>query len=106
MKYVKDFDILGVKTAQIPCIELQGVPNTATKGVVGLLGIDITSPKYELYKCVKVEGNIYTWLLVSVGGNGDCKLPDVTNNDNGKFLTVVNGEWVATEIPNAEEVSV
>lgn len=32
-------------------------------------------------------------------------LPDVTAEDNDKFLKVVNGEWTAVAIPPAEGVS-
>ena len=33
------------------------------------------------------------------------KIPSVTTQDNGKFLRVVNGKWVAASVPNAEEAS-
>ena len=61
MKYVRHFDILGIDTAQIPCIELHGKPNAATKGAVGVLGIDVDSPSREMYVCVGVNGAIHTW---------------------------------------------
>lgn len=32
-------------------------------------------------------------------------LPKVTVSDEGKFLRVSNGEWVAEDIPKAEEAS-
>lgn len=32
-------------------------------------------------------------------------IPDVTAEDNGKFLRVVNGAWAASTVPNAEEAS-
>ena len=35
-------------------------------------------------------------------GNG---VPDVTTNDNGKILQVVDGVWTAVELPNGDEVS-
>lgn len=31
--------------------------------------------------------------------------PEVTTEDNGKFLRVVNGTWSAATVRNAEEVS-
>lgn len=67
MHYVKQFNINGVDTKQVACIELQGKPNAATEGAVGLLGVDILSPLHEVYKCVAVNGSIYTWELLSSG---------------------------------------
>lgn len=68
--FVKKFDINGVKTKQVACIELHGKPNAATKGAVGVLGIDVDSPAHELYKCVAVNGSLYTWELCASGGGG------------------------------------
>lgn len=67
MHYVKQFNINGVDTKQVACIELQGKPNAATEGQVGVLGVDITSPTHDVYKCVAVKGSIYTWELLSSG---------------------------------------
>ena len=67
MKYVKHFSINGINTKQIACIELNGRPNAATEGAVGVLGIDVTSPTHDVYKCVAVNGSIYTWELLSAG---------------------------------------
>ena len=67
MHYVKQFSINGVDTKQVACIELQGKPNAATEGYVGVLGIDMISPLHEVYKCVAVNGSIFTWELLSSG---------------------------------------
>ena len=67
MHYVKHFNINGVDTRQTACIELRGKPNAATEGWIGVLGIDTTSPTHEVYKCVAVNGSIYTWELLSSG---------------------------------------
>ena len=67
MHYVKQFNINGVATKQVACIELQGKPNAATEGSLGVLGIDITSPSHDVYKCVAVNGATYTWELLSSG---------------------------------------
>ena len=67
MHYVKQFDINGVATRQVACIELHGKPNAATEGAVGVLGIDMDSPLHDVYKCVAVNGSIYTWELLSSG---------------------------------------
>lgn len=67
MHYVKHFQINGVDTKQIACIELQGAPNAATEGAVGVLGMDMTSPTHDVYRCVAVNGSVYTWELLSAG---------------------------------------
>ena len=67
MHYVKQFHINGVDTRQVACIELHGVPNAATEGCIGALGVDVDSPTHEVYKCVAVNGSIYTWELLSSG---------------------------------------
>ena len=67
MDYVKQFHINGVDTRQVACIELHGKPNAATEGGLGVLGIDVDSPTHEVYKCVAVNGAIYTWELLSSG---------------------------------------
>ena len=72
MVYVKYFDILGINTAQIPCIELQGAPTTATEGAVGLLGMDMLSEGKDIYVCTAVNGAIYTWQSLRDGKDGSC----------------------------------
>lgn len=67
MHYVKQFDINGVATKQVACIELHGKPNAATEGCVGVLGIDMDSPTHDVYKCSAVNGGVYTWELLSSG---------------------------------------
>lgn len=67
MHYVKQFNINGVATKQVACIELHGKPNAATEGCVGVLGVDVDSPTHDVYKCVAVNGSIYTWELLSSG---------------------------------------
>lgn len=67
MHYVKHFNINGVATKQVACIELQGAPNAATEGAVGVLGMDMLSPTHEVYRCVAVNGSVYTWELLSAG---------------------------------------
>jgi hypothetical protein len=67
MHYVKHFNINGVDTKQVACIELHGKPNAATEGALGILGIDVDSSSHDVYKCVAVNGSIYTWELLSSG---------------------------------------
>lgn len=94
MHYVKHFNFNGVNTKQIACIELQGVPNTATEGAVGVLGIDMTSPTKDVYKCVAVNGSLYTWELLSMP----------TDSELSKESTrPVQNKVVTTEIESIKE---
>jgi hypothetical protein len=92
MDYVKSFDVLGIETAQVACIELQGAPNAATVGAVGLLGIDVTSENYELYKCVKVNGSVYTWEQVTRGQDGVSIVKAEINGNGELVITLSNGK--------------
>ena len=38
--------------------------------------------------------------------NGDNRVPEATAADNGKFLRVKDGRWVAQEVPSANGVSI
>jgi hypothetical protein len=78
MHYVKHFDINGIDTRQVACIELHGSPNAATVGAVGLLGMNVDSPSHEIYKCVAVNGSIYTWELLVEDGVGITNITSVT----------------------------
>lgn len=94
LSYVKFFDVLGVETAQIPCIELQGAPTAATEGVVGLLGMDVTSETYELYKCVKVEGSVYTWKSITRGEDGTSLTNAEVDINGDLILSLSNGTTI------------
>lgn len=67
MKYAKKYRFGGVDSTLTACVEVQGKPTTTTEGEVGLLTIDVSSPTHEVYKCVAVNGAIYTWELLSSG---------------------------------------
>jgi hypothetical protein len=89
MRYVKQLDINGVEARQTACIELHGAPNAATAGAVGVLGIDVDSPTHEMYKCVAVNGGIYTWeICVSGGAVGSIQLVD---DGKGNFTIQASG---------------
>lgn len=45
------------------------------------------------------------WIDIDEEGNSENGLPEVSTQDNGKFLKVVNGAWAAVSVPNAEEAS-
>ena len=88
MHYVKCFDILGIETAQVPCIELQGVPNTATEGAVGLLGMNMLSADHEIYVCIGVSGNIYTWIPLK--GESGTAITSAVVNDAGELIILLS----------------
>lgn len=80
MRYVKCLNINGVDARQVACIELHGAPNAATEGAVGVLGIDVDSPTHDLYRCVAVNGSIYTWKPCGAEGSSGYELPVPTLN--------------------------
>lgn len=94
MHYVKLFNINGVDTKQVACIELQGVPNAATEGAVGVLGMDMTSPTHEVYRCVAVNGSVYTWELLSAGMSIICA------TISGEGAITQDFEYADLKIPN------
>ena len=103
MVYVKHFDILGIDTAQIPCIELQGVPNTATVGAVGLLGMDVTSEGKEIYVCTGVNGAIYTWKCLKDGKDGVCVVKSEINGNGELILTLSDGNTLNAGVAKGEK---
>ena len=123
MDYVQHYTINGITSKQVACIELQGKPNAATVGAVGLLGIDTSSPLHEVYKCVAVNGSIYTWELLSSGmstltssitGNGESpvqvprntlKIPSGYMVKNGDLIIDVDGYLYQVESLGADAVS-
>lgn len=94
MHYVKYFNINGVDTKQVACIELHGKPNAATEGAVGVLGMDMDSPLHEVYKCVAVNGSIYTWELLSNG------LSIISANISGSGLVSAQFPYSNLRIPD------
>lgn len=94
MHYVKHFNINGVDTKQVACIELQGAPNAATEGAVGVLGMDMTSPTHDVYRCVAVNGSVYTWELLSAG------MSIISSNISGQGGETNSFPYSTLRIPN------
>ena len=109
MNYVKQFDILGVDSRQTSCIELHGAPNAATEGAVGVLGIDVTSPTREVYKCVAVNGGVYTWMPITtipVVKDGEDGFSFISAVESRSGLSVVTFPFYQLNIPGGYVVKV
>jgi hypothetical protein len=51
----------------------------------------------------KEDGKTQVLIDGQPGGGGDVsQLPVVDISDDGKFLCVINGEWLATTVPSAK----
>ena len=100
MHYVKHFNINNVDTRQVACIELQGKPNSATEGSVGVLGVDMTSPSHDVYKCVAVNGSIYTWELLSSG------MSIISSTTTGEGTAIKSFPYDSLRFPNLYIVKV
>ena len=103
MHYVNQFNINGVRTRQTACIELRGKPNAATQGAVGVLGIDISSPTHDIYKCVAVNGSIFTWELLS-SGSGDLS-NYYTKSEINALLENIQAGGKPIEVATEEEIN-
>ena len=103
MVYVKHFDILGIDTAQIPCIELQGPPTTATEGAVGLLGMDVLSGGDEIYVCTAKNGAIYTWKPLKDGKDGVCVRKAEINSEDQLIITLSDGTTLNAGVVKGEK---
>lgn len=107
--FVNDMDLFGNRIKQIPCIVGEGSPTESTYGAVGMLYMDSSSGNGEMYKCVKVEDNKYTWeKLVSEDSGENLDYNTATNKPsiNGVELT---GNKTTEELgignPTDEQVS-
>ena len=102
MHFVKLFSINGIDTKQVACIELQGVPNAATEGAVGVLGMDMTSPTHDIYKCVAKNGSVYTWELLSSGSGGNADVSALTRRVSTLESQVSQLSYVPQKVSNLE----
>ena len=81
MNFIKSLELLGVEATQIPCIELHGVPTPSTEGAIGLLGMNVDSPDYTIYKCVFSEGGVYVWREICPAAQFDWNQTDPNQKD-------------------------
>ena len=107
-----------------------GSPGNAHEGALGQLYMDIDTG--TMYKCTAISGGVYTWDKLENGTGGGTTvsmvskdygydmnlvqegaiesyplslLPEVTAENNGSFLRVVDGKWAVASIANAEGAS-
>lgn len=59
-----------IKKMQLPCVLIEGVPGKNTVGWVGLFAMNTLSASGDLYKCVKAESGVYTWVAFGDGSGG------------------------------------
>ena len=59
--FVNDMNLFGNHIKQIPCIVGEGIPTSSTIGAVGMFYMDTSSINKDLYKCIDISDNIYTW---------------------------------------------
>lgn len=92
------WSVTEVSWASNPKIPSYFLPDsTAADNTLGLTSATIGQT--IKVKAVDTDGKPTAWEAV------DDRLPNVTTNDNGKFLRVVNGAWAAAEIASAGGVS-
>lgn len=101
MNYVKSFDLFGVSAMQIPCMDGRGSPTTSTPGAVGCLYIDTASPKQDLYKCVGVNGNSYTWAKLVEVQVDDTTTSTTTTWSSSKIKETIDSSIASAGIINA-----
>lgn len=75
--------------SQPPCITGAGAPTTTTEGAVGCFYMDTTNG--DVYKCIKVEGDVYTWVT-----DKSNKIIDVEYEESNK--SDINPERVRRKI--------
>lgn len=96
MNYIKSFDLFGVSAMQIPCMDGRGAPTTSTPGAVGCLYMDTASQNKDLYKCVGVNGNSYTWVRLM-----ETQISDATTSTNTTWSSSKIKETIESSIANS-----
>ena len=86
MNYVKSLNLFGVEAKEIPCITDSGVPTNSTVGDVGMFYMDTDTG--DVYKCVAVNGNAYTWEPMESGNASSGGNVDYGEENAGKLLYV------------------
>ena len=84
MNYVDKLNFFGVEAMQSPCIKGEGAPTTSTEAAVGFFYMDTLTG--EVYKCVAVSGNVYTWEPFSQTSGGNADQLEPTEDDIPKVF--------------------
>jgi hypothetical protein len=68
MTYIESINIFGTEYKINSCIQLTAPPTSSTPALVGMLAMNTNSNEKELYKCVSVNRNTYTWKPLETSG--------------------------------------
>jgi hypothetical protein len=86
MNYIENFEILGIKAKQIPCVTGSGAPSTVD-GAVGMLYIDTDSGL--VYKCTSVNTYGFVWKDITAEYNQALKALSEQVNDLSEELGAI-----------------
>ena len=78
MNYVDSLNIFGVEAKEIPCIKGSTAPTKLTVGAVGLFYMETSTG--DVYKCVAVNENNYTWEVIGSSNHGSNDIFDLKSN--------------------------
>lgn len=90
----------GMSTGWCPIADVMALTGYAFNGVIYDISEDPKDSTFRLLLKYEMHSYKNKWTTVGAGA-----MPEVTSNDNGKILMVVDGQWAATTIENGDEVA-
>lgn len=90
----------GMATGWCPIADVMALTGYAFNGVIYDISEDPKDSTFRLLLKYEMHSYKNKWTTVGAGA-----MPEVTSNDNGKILMVVDGQWAATTIENGDEVA-
>ena len=104
--FIKSMNLFGNHVKQIPCIVGEGSPTSDTYGAVGMLYMD-SSNNGEMYKCVKVSDDKYTWekLVSEDGGENVAQDYYLLKSPNGTIYKVIVSDTGVLQVVGESDVN-